>query len=82
MMGGGMMGGFGLAGGLIGLIFNIAILIGIVWLVIWAVQKFSRSSNNDFATGRSRSAREILDTRYASGELTGEAYQTILNDLS
>ena len=88
MMDGGMMGGwgsFGLMGGLIGLLFNIAILVGIVLLVVWAVQKFSRSTNSGASTtapSQVLSAREILDIRYARGELTREEYQTKLSDIS
>lgn len=94
-MGGGMMGGgfgsglgsFGLIGGLIGLLLNIAILVGIVLLVVWAVKQFSGSNSQGTSaitgiTGQSRSAREVLDTRYARGELTRDEYQTILNDIS
>ena len=87
MMGGGFgsgLGSFGLIGGLIGLLLNIAILVGIVLLVVWAVKQFSGSSNQGISaiTGQSRSAREVLDTRYARGELTRDEYQTILNDIS
>jgi putative membrane protein len=94
MMGGGMMGGgfgsgFGLAGGLIGLLLNIAILVGIVLLVVWAVRQFSQSNNlgaqatspHNTVTGPSLSAREVLDIRYARGELTRDDYQTILSDI-
>lgn len=96
-MGGGMMGGFGsgfgglgLVGGLFGLLLNLVILIGIVWLVVWAVQKIGRSTGsglqastpNAFTTGQTPSAREILDVRYARGELTREEYLSILGDLS
>lgn len=88
MMGGGMMGGsiggFGLAGGLIGMLFNIIIIVGIVVLIVWAVQKFSQSSGTGSKTTSSNqplSAREILDIRYARGELTREDYQTKLSDI-
>ena len=92
MMGGGMMGGFGsgLGGfGLVGLLFNIAIIVGIVVLVVWAVRQFSRPNNsgsrtaspNDVA-GSTLSAREIIDIRYARGELTREEYQHILSDIA
>lgn len=98
MMGGGMMGGggfgsafggFGLGGGLVGLLFNLAILVGIVLLVIWAVQKFNRSTDSvspttsldGAGTGQSRSAHEILKVRYARGELTRDEYQTMLTDV-
>ncbi len=93
MMGGGMMGGFGsglggfgLIGGLIGLVFNIAILVGIVVLVVWAVQKFGRSDSGQRLTAPATegrlSAREILDIRYARGELTREEYLAKLNDIA
>ncbi len=88
MMGGGMMGGsvggFGLAGGLIGLLFNIIVIVGIVVLIVWAVQKFSPSnaSSKAISSGQPVSARDILDIRYARGELTREEYQTMLHDVS
>ena len=84
MMGGEMIGGFGLAGGLIGMLLNIILIVGIVVLIVWAVQKFSQSSNPSSQTTSSSqplSAREILDIRYARGELTRDEYQTKLNDI-
>ncbi len=96
MMGGGMMGGFGsgfgtggfgLLGGIISLVFNIAVLIGIVLLVVWAVRQFSGRGDTPrgFNAGQSApllSAREVLSTRYAKGEISREEYQTILQDIS
>ncbi len=73
MMGFGMMSGFGL----IGLVFNLAIIVGIVILVVWAVRQFAGSS-----TDRSQSPREILQARYVRGEITREQYQQMLQDLS
>lgn len=78
-------GGFGLMSGFIGLLFNVAILVGIVLLVVWAVQKFSsstRSSAPPASPHQTLSAREILDIRYARGELTREEYQTKLSDMA
>ena len=71
MMGFGMMGGFGL----IGLIINVAIIVGIVVLVVWAVKRFTGSTNNS-----NQSPREILQARYARGEITREQYQQMLSD--
>lgn len=89
MMGGGLMGGsgfgsFGLVGGLIGLLINVAIIVGVILLVVWAVQKFSGSSNRGVTASPSQSlsAREVLDIRYAKGELTREEYQRMLSDIS
>ena len=81
MMGGGMMGGFGgmgLFGGLIGLIFNLLILVGIVLLVVWAVKRFTSSNTSSGI----QTPKEILQSRYARGEITREQYQQMLTDVS
>jgi putative membrane protein len=70
----GMMGGFGW----IGLIFNLVILIGIVMLIVWAVNRFSNGWNQ---STKNQSPREILQARYARGEITREQYQQMMNDL-
>jgi putative membrane protein len=81
MMGGvwGMHGflGTGLLGSWLGLIFNLAILIGIVTLVVWAVKRFTSSTGSP----ATQTPREILKTRYARGEITRDQYQQMLNDL-
>ena len=86
MMGETMFGtGFGLYG-LFGMLFNIAILVGVVVLAVWAVQKFtssgSGSGSSDNRHSPAPSAREILDQRYARGELNREEYQQKLHDIS
>lgn len=80
MMGGGMgFGGFGL----IGLLFNLVIIVGVVVLVVWAVKRFtSGTSNWNQLSGGYQSPREILQARYARGEITRDQYQEMLNDLS
>lgn len=83
MMGGGMMGmhgfgGMGLFGGWIGLLFNLAIIIGIVILLVWAVK---RSTSGSVSSGN-QTPREILQARYARGEITRDQYQQILQDLN
>ncbi len=80
MMGGGGMMGFG-SFGLIGLLFNLAIVIGIVVLIIWAVKRFTSSTTNSNQPSGSQSPREILQARYARGEITREQYQQMLSDL-
>ena len=78
MMGYGMMGGFGL----IGLIINVAIIVGIVVLVVWAVKRFTGGASNLNQSSGNQSPREILQVRYARGEITREQYQQMLSDLS
>ena len=86
MMGGGMLGtGFGIWGGT-GIFLNLAILVGMVVLVVWAVQKFTGPGGRKISTAddtnRSPSAREILDQRYARGDLSREEYKEMISDLS
>ena len=79
MGGGGMMGfgGMGLLGGIIGLILNLAILIGIVVLIVWAVKRFTAGNS---ASG-GQSPREILQARYARGEISREEYELRKQDI-
>lgn len=82
---GGSIGGFGLGGGLISLLFNIALIVGVVLLIVWAVKQFNRSpgpGSQATSSNQPLLAREILDVRYARGELTREEYQTRLSDIS
>jgi len=83
MMGGGMggFGGLGLIGGLLGLIVNIGVIVGIIVLVVWAVRKVSSNGVNLNQGASTQSPREILQTRYARGEITREQYQQMLNDI-
>jgi putative membrane protein len=81
MFGGGMMNGFGFGGMLIGLLFNVAVVVGIVLLVVWAVKRFAGGAANSNQTTGSQSPREILQVRYARGEVTREQYQQMLQDL-
>ncbi len=75
MMGFGMMGAFGL----IGLLFNALIIVGVVVLVVWAVKRFSTAGHSG---SNGQTPRELLQARYARGEITREQYQQMLSDLS
>jgi putative membrane protein len=74
-------GGMGLIGGIIGLLFNLVVVVGIVVLVVWAVKRFSNGTSFNLGPG-SQTPREILQARYARGELTREQYQQMLQDLN
>ena len=78
MMGMHGFGGMGLFGGWIGLIFNLAVIVGIVILIVWAVKRFA---SGNVSSGE-QTPREIVQARYARGQLTREQYQQILNDLT
>lgn len=86
---GGMMNGFGFGGfGLIGMVFNLVItvgvIVGVVLLIMWLVRQ-TGSSRSGFSGQRGADASltptEILKRRYAQGEITREQYQQMLADL-
>ena len=67
---------------IIGSVVCLALLIGLVLLVIWAVRRMSMSSSHPGAMApMGQSARDIAQVRYAKGEITREEYQQILTDL-
>ena len=82
-----MMWGYGLDMGLSWL-FGLLLIAGIVLLVVLAVRVFGGGGDRNGAdggsgpaVGRSR-ARQILDERYATGELTAEQYREQIRVLS
>ncbi len=90
---GGMMGGgtYGYGSlGTIGLILNfvitIGVIVGIVLLIVWLVRRVSSDAvggaiRGGLPSGQS-SAKEILQVRYARGEIDREQYQEMLGDLT
>lgn len=76
MMGNGIMGqGMGIWM-LLGLIFWIFLIVGIVFLLIWVVRKASGRG-----TEKEESALDILKKRYAKGEISKEEYEEKRRDL-
>lgn len=88
-MGGGMYGGFGTFGW-IGMILNLAItigvIVGIIWLVIWLVRQFAQGDFNlttsQKKTDTIETPREVIQLRYARGEITRDQYVEMLEDLA
>lgn len=79
MMGFGGMGyggGFGM--GILGWIFQILILIGAIYLVVYLVRSVTRRDNSNHSL---RTAREIAAERYARGEISEEEYRKIRDSL-
>ena len=65
-------------------VFWLGLIAGIVLLIVWAVRRNSRalaSASSDAVSGRP-SAKDILQARYARGEITREQYQQMLSDLT
>ena len=89
MMGGGMMGGnglgaFGLVGGILNLVITLGLIAGFVLLIVWLVRSVVPSllDRRQEDSGRDSSAREILDNRFARGELSREQYQAMKQELA
>jgi putative membrane protein len=86
-----MMGGpgfgfgtFGLLGGMINLVVTVGLLVVIVLSVVWLARSLSLGGGT--RSGRvaagTPSPHEILQARYARGEITREQFQGMLSDLS
>ncbi len=72
--------GFGWGYGWLGMI-----MIGVFWLVVivaavWLIRSVIQS-NQGHPDGHNPTAREILDSRYACGEITREQYEQMKEDL-
>lgn len=84
MMGNGMMygyGGFGSLGLILNLVITIGVIVGIVALVIWLVRRLGTETGSTTRTAEAHSPQEILQVRYARGEITREQYQQMADDL-
>ncbi len=76
--------GFGWTGMLLGGLFMLLLWGGIFALIFWAVKSFAAGaprSGGQFGPTEP-SAREILDRRYASGELSRDEYELMKADLN
>lgn len=81
----GLFGGMELAGGMLGLALTLALLAGVVVFVVWAARRFTHGGGAAGFSQQARaelSPREIVQQRYARGEITREQYRDILADLS
>jgi putative membrane protein len=58
----------------------ILILIGLVLLIFWLIRQFTQASGAGGRSGTNR-ALEILQERYARGEITREEYEAMRRDL-
>jgi putative membrane protein len=85
----GAFGGYG-GFGLIGLIFNaviaVALLLALVLFIVWLWRRVSTSGQRTTTpqppAESKASPKEILQMRYARGEITREQYQQMLGDLT
>lgn len=70
-VGGGWMGGGTGLGMVVGMLFWVLLIVGAVVVVVWAVQRSAAGGNRRVG----ESALDILNKRYASGEIGREEYE-------
>lgn len=75
--------GFGLEMGLIGFFWMLLFWGGLIALAVWLIGLLFpvAKSQSDDKTGSPLSAQEILNRRYAQGELTAEQYQEMVRTI-
>ena len=69
--------GMGLGGGLIMILFWVGLIVGAVWLA----RALFNGGRTSASTGRDLTAQDILDQRFARGEITREQYELMKSDL-
>ncbi|USH00143.1 SHOCT domain-containing protein [Thermococcus argininiproducens] len=62
---------FGIVGAIFMLLFWVAIIVAVVWFIKWIIEQ---SSSGATKTSKNR-ALEILDEKYARGEIDDEEYE-------
>jgi putative membrane protein len=79
----GALGSLGWIGWILNLVITLGVIIGIIVLVIWAVRRITSGNAGSITnfSSQAQTAREIVQNRYARGELTREEYQQMLTDL-
>jgi len=80
----GFYGGFHGLGILFCGILGLAILVGLILLVVWAVRRLSggtSTSNKVLPESGKPNPKQILQARYTSGEITKEQYLQMLEDI-
>ena len=78
-----MMAGFGMGFGIVGLLFMVLFWCGLIALAVWVVRSvFSNGQPGSNPPGETReNAKNILDKRYARGEITREQYDLMKQDI-
>lgn len=81
MMMGYWYGGLGWIGMIINLFISVALMVGLVFLIIWIVKQLSNNNSVRMLNNAGPSAVEIAKERYAKGEITREEFQKLVADL-
>jgi putative membrane protein len=78
----GDFGVWGWIGFILNLVFWVGLIAGLILLVVWAIRRARVPAGTDaYATGQP-TANEILQAKYARGEITREQYQLMKQDIA
>lgn len=77
----GNYGAWGWLGMTLNMVFWLGLLVGLSALVVWAIRRVQIPGATISHTTRQLTAKEILQARYAHGEITRDQYQQMLDDL-
>lgn len=76
-------GAYGWNGWVLNLVIILIVIVGIIILAVWLVRQLSKNAANTTQSSSAvQSPREILQIRYARGEITREQYQEMLKDIN
>ena len=82
----GAWGSLGNLGGWVGLILNlvfwVALIAGLLLLVVWAIRRARVPAGTGLHANGQPTAKEILQAKYARGEITREQYQLMKQDIA
>jgi putative membrane protein len=83
----GNLSAWGWIGLILNLVFWVGLIVALILLVVWAIRRARAPAGRvDSATGQptageQNTAREILQARYARGEITREQYALLKQDI-
>lgn len=83
----GNLGAWGWIGLILNLVFWFGLIVAMIHLVVWAIRRARvpagrvASATGQPTAGGKNTAREILQARYARGEVTREQYEQLKQDI-
>ena len=76
-----MMGGMGMGYGILGMVFMLLFWILLILGAVWVTKALFGNAPSQPRKDSSQTPREILDQRYARGEITREQYEIMKQDI-
>ena len=73
--------GYGWLDVVLNLIVNLVVIVGFVLLIAWFVRRVLPTAGLAGGSGTTLTAKELLQLRYARGEITRDQYKKMLADL-